>query len=441
MAIIPQKQLFSWEQVQELGDLERLGLVLRSLPDEALMRELEKERGWGRDDYPVRVVWNSILAGVVFQHSSVESLRRELQRNAQLRALCGFDLAEGASAVPSSAAYSRFLRKLLGKRRQIDAMFDELVESLREVLPGFGGTLAIDGKAINSYARSPKKGQEPKEPDGRRDVDANWGKKTMRRRKEDGTVYEEVKSWFGYKLHLVVEADYELPVAYQVTRASRGEPPQARALIHKLQKRHPKVLVACDIAVADKGDDDTALIRLLWEEHQIKPVIPIRDQWNDGEPTRRVSNTRNVVYDHEGNVSCCCMKTGELRRMAYAGFEKDREALKYRCPAKHYGMSCPAVGDCPVKGSVRIKLSEDRRVFTPVARSSYAWQRAYKKRSAVERVNSRLDGPFGFEEHFIRRLAKMRLRVGLAMVVMLAMALGRIKEKQKDKLRSLVKAA
>jgi hypothetical protein len=38
-------------------------------------------------------------------------------------------------------------------------------------------------------------------------------------------------------------------------------------------------------------------------------------------------------------------------------------------------------------------------------------------------------------------LAKMKLRMGLAMVVMLSMALGRIKEKQKENMRSLVKQA
>jgi hypothetical protein len=187
--------------------------------------------------------------------------------------------------------------------------------------------------------------------------------------------------------------------------------------------------------------DDTELIEWLWEEHGIKPVIPIRELWKDGQSTRRVSGTRNVVYDYEGTVSCCCMKTGELYKIAYAGFEQDRGALKYRCPGVHYGLSCPALGHCRVKGSVRIKLDEDRRVFTPLARSSYAWKRAYKKRSAIERVNSRIDGPFGFEEHFIRGLAKMKLRLGLAMLVMLAMAVGRVKEKQRDKLRSLIKAA
>jgi len=33
------------------------------------------------DNYPVRAVWNSILAGIVYQHPSVESLRRDKLRS------------------------------------------------------------------------------------------------------------------------------------------------------------------------------------------------------------------------------------------------------------------------------------------------------------------------------------------------------------------------
>jgi hypothetical protein len=76
MAIIPQKRLFGWEEIDELGDLERLRLVLEYLPDERLMEVLEKDRD--RDDYPVRAVWNSILAGIVFQHESVERVNSRL---------------------------------------------------------------------------------------------------------------------------------------------------------------------------------------------------------------------------------------------------------------------------------------------------------------------------------------------------------------------------
>jgi len=59
----------------------------------------------------------------------------------------------------------------------------------------------------------------------------------------------------------------------------------------------------------------------------------------------------------------------------------------------------------------------------------------------VERVNSRLEVSFGFESHTIRGMKKMKVRCGLALCVMLAMAIGRVKEKQGDHLRSLVKAA
>ena len=89
MAIIPQRKLFDYTEIENLGDLERLLLVTEYLPDEKLMKHLEKERGNGRDDYPIRGMWNSLLAGIVYQHDSVESLRRELARNGQLRSICG----------------------------------------------------------------------------------------------------------------------------------------------------------------------------------------------------------------------------------------------------------------------------------------------------------------------------------------------------------------
>ena len=87
---------------------------------------------------------------------------------------------------------------------------------------------------------------------------------------------------------------------------------------------------------------------------------------------------------------------------------------------------------------IRIPLSEDRRIFTPIDRASYKWKREYNKRTAIERVNSRLDVSFGLENHTIRGLKKMKVKTGLALCIMLAMALGRVKENQAEKMRSLV---
>jgi len=441
MAILPQGRLFCWQEIEDLRDLERLRLVLGYLPDEALMRHLEADRGRGRDDYPVRAVWNSVLAGIVFQHPSAESLRRELQRNAPLRQACGFDPLKGLDAVPPPWAYTHFLQSLLAHPNEIDAIFDDLVERLRAELPGFGRVLACDGKALRTHAR-PRRKDAPLPPaDGRRDTDADFGRKTKHGQHDDGTAWEKVTKWFGYRVHLVVDADYEVPVAYEVTKASAGEAPQAHRLLERLKERHPALLEACEAWTADKGYDDTKMIRRLWDDHAILPVIDIKEMWKEPDPTRVLSGHRRIVYDQHGRVYCHCPKTGECRRMAYGGFEADRETQKFRCPAIHYGIECAGQSACEVKGALRVPLETDRRLFTPLARASYAWKRAYKHRTAVERVNSRLDVSFGFEQHFIRGQAKMRLRMGLALVVMLAMAYGRVKEKQQDKMRSLVGAA
>ncbi len=85
MTIIYQPFLFSWKDVDDPGDLERFQLVIESMPDQALLAALKSFRNSGRNIHQIESMWNSILAGVVFQHPSIESLRRELRRNAQLR--------------------------------------------------------------------------------------------------------------------------------------------------------------------------------------------------------------------------------------------------------------------------------------------------------------------------------------------------------------------
>lgn len=433
MAIIPQLSLFSWKEIEELGDLERLRLVIEYMPDEELMRLLEEKRGKGRDDYPVRAMWNSVLAGIVFQHDNVEKLRRELGRNGQLREMCGFK----GKAVPPAWVYTRFLKKIVKHADEVDKIFDRLVEQLREILPEFGKHLAIDSKAISSFAKRQNKNQTA---DGRRDTDADYGRKEYKGITEEGRVWEKIIKWFGYKLHLVVDATYELPVAFKVTKASASDITEGHALLEQMEQRQPEILEIAETLAGDKGYDDTKLIEKCWDKHQIKPVIDIRNMWKDGEETHMLSGKDNVVYNYKGNVYCYCPETNIRREMACGGFEKDRNTLKKLCPAEHYGIECKGREHCPVAQGIRIPLSEDRRIFTPIDRASQKWEKEYDKRTSVERVNSRIDVSFGFELHTIRGMAKMQVRCGLALCVMLAMALGRVKEKQADKMRSLVRA-
>jgi hypothetical protein len=432
--------------VEASSDLDRLRMLLSAIPDEELMLALEDERKGRRDDFPIRSVWNSLLAGVVFQHPSIEALRRELQRNGELRQACGFSVLKVDSAVPSKFVYSRFLARLFKHQDSIDKMFDALVERLRERLPGFGGSLAIDSKAVDSHAKGKK------DPEDSSDPDADWGTKKYRGVRKDGTVWEKVKSWFGYKIHLIVDDEYELPVAYDVTKASQSDMTYLLPMVERLEEKHPELVEEARSLSGDKGYDSEENNRALWDEYKIKPILDIRQTWKE-EPDkpRQLDPDRvdAIFFTENGHVLCRNLDTEDESRnyaeMAFEGFEESRGCLKYRCPAAALGIECTEKAMCN-NGQhtehgriVRIPLEQNRRTFVPLARSSYAWKREYKKRTSVERVNSRLDTSFGFERHFIRRMKKMKFRVGLALVVMLAMAVGWIESGQPEKMRSLVR--
>lgn len=439
MAIIYQPSLFSWKDVDDLGDLERLQLVIESMPDQALLAALKSFRNSGRNIHQIESMWNSILAGVVFQHPSIESLRRELRRNAQLREMCGFAPLKGSKAVPSKSAYSRFIQNVIKHEILIDEMFNKLVTQLQNILPNFGKYLAFDSKAIPSHAKAAGKLTD----DNRGEHEADWGKKTYRGINKDGTNWEKVKTWFGFKLHLVVDANYELPIAKRVTKASLQDTPVIKGMFDQLAKDHPGLIETCKYGIGDKGYDDTALIVDLMAKFNIKAVIDIRNMWKDKDETRTLKSHqyKNVTHDYKGTVFCHCPQTGEIRKMAFGGFEKNREALKYRCPVLEYGLECKGAAQCPIRKGIRVKLSEDQRIFTSVARSTHKWKKIYNKRSSVERVNSRIETSFGFDKHFIRGMAKMQVRCSLALCVMLSMALGRAKQNRCEQMRSLVKTA
>jgi hypothetical protein len=316
----------------------------------------------------------------------------------------------------------------------IEQLFCDLVEKLGELLPGFGEVLAIDSKAIKSRARRESRN---KNIDARGEGDADKGVKTYKGKRQDGSVWETVKSWFGFKLHLIVDAEYELPIAYRVTKASASDITIGRDMVEDLASNRPWVLESANFLLGDKAYDDADLITNLWDDHEIKPVIDIRDLWKIS-GARAVHGQTNVSHDYTGTVYCHSPVQWIKRPMAFGGFEKDRGTLKYRCPAKHYGLDCADREQCWISDSIRIDINSNRRIFTPLARSSYKWRTMYNKRSAVERVNSRLDESFGFEKHFIRGINKLQARCGLALIVMLGMAYGRVRDKQYERMRSLV---
>lgn len=479
--------LFSWEDVESLEDLKRLEWVLRHLPDEPVIEALKARRGRGRDDYPVEAMWRALIAGVVFQHASIALLLRELRRNPALLGVCGFDplprqgrpkqtlrrdprtgvvqvvslAAPCRDNVPDGSNFSRFLANVTALEEAhglVSGMMDTLRAQLMEALPDFGRHLGYDGKAIESHST----GRVRKGKDSASDADADWGKhETCGVDARTGKAWKKVKSWFGYGLHLIADSEYEIPVWFDVTKASASEVKRLSGAVDELFAQEPELAQRCADFSADKGLDSGALKAKLWDEHQVRPLIDTRSMWREEkerpgyDPSKPIlralypDRVDTVLHSEKGEVLCRCPVTGEERPMAFQGFESDRGALKYRCPSAAYGFECKGQAQCyrgaGVKAGaygriVRIALEDhDRRIFTPTPWGSPSWRRGYRRRTALERINSRVDGSFGFEHHFIRGQAKMKAQVGLALCVMMALALAAVREGCRERMRSLVR--
>jgi hypothetical protein len=485
MATIPQPSLFSWNDLEARSDLDRLDLVLNHLPDAKIIQYLETMRGNGRDDFPVRAMWNALLAGIVFQHPSIQALCRELSRNPALLQRCGFDplprqkkpakrlesidghaqvieLAGGSAetAAPRAHNFSRFLNNVIELESclgMISGLVPALREALMQELPEFGRHLGFDGTDIASHST----GRVDRDTGSASDPDADWGRHESGGVDANGKPWNQIKRWFGYGLHLIADTQYELPVAFTLAPASRHESPILRQMIHELFEHSPQLGERCRDFSADRGLDAGETKALLWDSYRIRPLIDTRELWReekaqrDGDaqqaPMRPLFPERvdTILHTEKGSVHCICPHSGTVRDLAFQGFEAERNTLKYRCPAAAYGLECAGREACHRAGGVepgaygrivRIRLDDhDRRIFTPTPHGSPAWRRGYNRRSALERINNRIDNSFGFEDHYIRGRDKMTACVGLALAVMLAMALGHVKAGRHAQMRSLVR--
>ena len=111
-------------------------------------------------------------------------------------------------------------------------MFDILVKYMYENLKGFGETIAADGKAIQSYATKISE----KNSGNRGEKDADWCKKEYTTTKKNGERVVKTKKWFGFRLHLLSDATQELPVDYEVTKASNSEVKETEKLLEKIKE-------------------------------------------------------------------------------------------------------------------------------------------------------------------------------------------------------------
>lgn len=204
---------------------------------------------------------------------------------------------------------------------------------------------------------------------------------------------------------------HEVILAYAITDPKTTDAEALPMALKQAQKNLPQGRIAT--LAYDKAADTNQVHELL-SQQGIKAVIENRSLWK--EETERMlpghDGNSNIVCDEAGTVYCYDRVSQPMvrRKMAYIRYEPQRETIKYRCPANREGWQCPMSHICNAGKSygktVRVPRHIDLRRFPAIPSATKKFERLYKRRTAVERVNARLKVFWGIDYgNIFRRVA------------------------------------
>ena len=420
MIIHSTKPLFAWDSLEDSPSLNTIKDLLAAIPDGKLLNSLRAARGKGRNDYSISVLWGVVVLRIALRHVTTEAVLAELRRNEGLRRLIGIESERG---VPKPWNISRF-EEVLGQephRSLLKDVFDVLIQRLGIEVTDLGRNTAGDATALSAR-------RKPAEP-AQKEIDeglpqASGGRKEY---KDDEGKVTKVVEWFGFKLPLVVDVKHEVVLAYEITDTKAGDGETLPVILKQAQANLPEDRI--ETLAYDKAADSDDVHALLSGE-RIKPLVEMRSLWQT-DPERMLpghDGSSNVVYDESGTIYCYD-KVSEppvRHKMAYIGYEPERETLKYRCPAKHEGWECPMSKVCNAGKSygktVRVDREVDLRRFPSLPRATKKFERMYKGRTSVERVNARLKVFWGVDDGNVTGSRRFFTQVGVVLAVHAAFA-------------------
>ena len=234
--------------------VRQLHAIFNSIPDRDLIADLKARTG--RPGYTPEVLWKTYIAMTVLGLPSFASLIRTLQNNPYIAIACGITSPEG---IPTKFAYSRFMRKLSDRRYvvMVKNISRSLTRSLYDTLPDFGKSVAIDSTDLKAWSNGAKKPAS--------DQDATWAVKP--------DTAGRIKYYFGYKLHLLADTEYELPIAANITTASLADVRAASRVLSQARFTHGKFrpqYVICDAGYCSKN-----LRQLIRRQYRAEPIIKV----------------------------------------------------------------------------------------------------------------------------------------------------------------------
>ena len=269
------------------------------------------------EDHPALATIKQLIA---LRHTGFEACLGELRRNPALAKLIGI---RSISDVPRGWNISRFL-DVLGQephRLELEAMFNQMIQRLGEVVPDLGKATAGDSTSLKARRLRRDRPQGAEGGDGATAAVAcaaedsgkpekieydehglpqpSGGRKEYKDEKGNIT---KVISWFGYKLHLLVDAKYEVSLTYRISSSKAGDNELLPELVDQGRANLPQGRM--QTLAYDKAADTVEVHKKL-HESGIKPVIQNRALWKEEQEKMLPGHDgrSNIVYDEAGTLS------------------------------------------------------------------------------------------------------------------------------------------
>jgi transposase len=356
----------------------------------------------GADGYDPISLFKAQLLIYLGEVNSNRKLAEALRYNGRLCLLCGFNFLK----TPSNGTFTNF-RDRLGEDTFYEILHNLIAQAITlKVIRG--GNTAIDSTHIWAYAN--QFGVKTCHCKGKcdcsksySDTDAQWGAKSKN------------YFFFGYKVHLIVDAKSQLPLEVIVTAGNDADSPQAKPLLKGAKKKHPEVKI--DSSAMDSAYDSYENYRFAIKEAEVVPIIALNPRGGVDSIT-----SGSLHLSKDGNYTCM-----SGFKVVYWGKEEKRDRLKFRCPAAVGKCECLFRSTCSESKYGRtfyLHPERDYRLIGPVPRGTNLWQEKYDARTSIERAYSEEKGSHKLANPRVRGLNKVKMHVYLALCAQVIKRIG-----------------
>ena len=359
--------------LDELPPSVRYDFLFRNLPPLSV-----RESRRGRPAYPRDALLKAFIYKALRRMKTLTDLTFEFHNNPTIYQAVGFD---PYVSPPSLERFSEFVRET--PHMALESVRTQLVQTLLQKNFISGKYLVIDSCPIlakvrennlkSSVSKRFEKTRRPKgDPDARLGVLIHFPQPFKK----------EIRYFWGYRNHIIADAEEELPLWELTHPADKSEVHQA---IPMLQKAKKSFSLAIETVGGDAIYDTEKILSYIIKNLEAKPIIPQnpRNEQRAGFILRGndVYCQANLPMDRKGKMTT---KNTGITYLQYCcpihfGKEKQRHLL---CPANHPKFfkqkGCNAL--IRLTPSIREQLNYGEVVFKDL----------YRKRTSVERVFSRL---------------------------------------------------